>query len=119
MYNDLTVDEFEDILYENMLDVGDSLNSKEMIFIDDAYASFCDDESKNIFYCAIYKTAFGKDKWFMLMKDDKEGYAIYINPSKNEKELAWYHKNLEEPLTPDEELKLITCYVPKSPYTKS
>ena len=48
----------------------------------------------------------------MLMSDNFEGYALYENPENHEKELAWYHKKLEEPLTRSEEEKIRTCYTP-------
>lgn len=86
---------------------------KQMISIPNCYAYFSSDNENNCFVCKIYKTSFGTDIWIMLMKDEKEGYALYQNPESLEYEIAWYHSKLEEPLAPDEEKKLITCYVPE------
>ncbi len=92
------------------------LKPKEMATIQNCYAYFCRDNDNNKFTCKIYKTSFGIDRWIMLMKDDYEGYALYENPESHEYELAWYHSKLEEPLSEDEEKKMITCYVPITNY---
>lgn len=88
------------------------LNPKEMVDIPNSFAYFSDDVDNNEFACKIYKTMYGSDTWIMLMKDNCEGYALYENPESREYELAWYHRKLEKPLSPEQERKMITCYVP-------
>lgn len=111
-FSHLCIREVEELLnrykYEN-----DEMEAKEMISIPNCYAYFCEDNENNEFTCKIYKTSFGTDRWIMLMHDESEGYALYENPENNEYQLAWYHTKLEEPLSPGEEKKMITCYVPK------
>lgn len=112
LYSNLKLFEVENLL-ANVKSNTTKLSSKEMIKIPNSTASFSDDEDKHIFHIYVYKTSMGSDKWILLMKDDKEGYALYKNPVTEKMQLAWYNKNLEKPLPPNEEKKLITCYVPK------
>ncbi|MBE6494411.1 MAG: hypothetical protein E7Z84_07380 [Methanosphaera stadtmanae] len=108
-YYNLTFSEFESLLdeYKNV-----ELKPREMLDIPDTKAYFSNDHNKHEFNCKIYKTMMGLDKWIMLMKDDVEGYALYLNPATNKYELAWYNVNLKEPISEDEEDKIRTCYVP-------
>lgn len=85
---------------------------REMIIIPDTSISFSDDKDNNTFHPYVYKTSEGNDKWILFMKDDVEGYALYKNLQTEMMQLAWYHRRLDKPLTPDEEEKIITCYVP-------
>lgn len=86
---------------------------KQMISIPNCHAVFCSDVDNNKFDCKVYRTTLGNDRWIMLMKDDFEGYALYENPVSRKMELAWYHRKLDEPLSQEEEKKMITCYVPE------
>ncbi len=108
-FSHLSLRNVEELLseYKNI-----DLNPKEMMDIPNCFAYFSGDNDNNEFTCKIYKTMFGLDTWIMLMKDNCEGYALYENPESHEYELAWYHRTLEEPLSEDEEKKMITCYVP-------
>lgn len=108
----LTIREVEELLSEMKYD-NNELKPKEMTSIPNCYAYFSEDNENNEFICKVYKTSVGSDRWIMLMKDENEGYALYENPKNKEYELAWYHKKLEEPLSPLEEEKIRTCYVPK------
>lgn len=111
-FSKLSILEVEKLLskykYEN-----NKIKPKEMISIPNCYAYFCDDEEYNEFSCKIYKTMFGTDRWVMLMYDENEGYALYQNPENKKYQLAWYHRKLEEPLSPIEEKKIMKCYFPK------
>ncbi len=108
-YFNLTFSEFESLLeeYKNV-----DLKPCEMFDIPNTKAYFSNDSDKHEFNCKIYKTMMGSDKWIMLMKDNTEGYALYLNPATNKFELSWYNVNLKEPLSEDEEEKIRTCYVP-------
>jgi hypothetical protein len=111
IFSNLTLRQVEDLLskYKNI-----DLKSKKMSAIPNCYAYFSSDIDNNEFLCKIYKTSFGLDRWIMLMKDDYEGYALYENPESHEYELAWYHSELEEPLSETEEKKMINCYIPST-----
>lgn len=112
-YYNVSFDEIESLLglYKDKLK--NSLKPKEMVSVDNAYVYFTGDNTKNRFYCKIYKTCSGPDVWILLLIDDKEGYALYENPLTNKHELAWYRTDLIEPLSEENERKLITCYVPE------
>lgn len=108
-FSNLSLGKVEELLseYKNI-----DLKSKEMSDIPNCFAYFSGDVDNNEFICRIYKTSFGLDRWIMLMKDDREGYALYENPDSHEYELAWYRSDLEEPLDEIEEKKMISCYIP-------
>ena len=107
-FSSLSIKEVEELLqkYKN---VNNKMLPKEMISIPNCYAYFSED---NKFTCKIYKTAFGTDRWIMLMHDENEGYALYQNPENKEYQLAWYHRQLEKPISPSEEDKMRKCYSP-------
>ena len=111
LHDGLKLCEVEEFL-SGYKDIHKNMQAREMIRIDDNHMYFSDDEDKNIFYPYVYKTCEGADKWILFMKDDVEGYALYENPQTGNMQLAWYHRNLDKPLTQEEEEKLITCYVP-------
>ncbi|RAP53616.1 MAG: hypothetical protein BZ137_06385 [Methanosphaera sp. rholeuAM130] len=112
LHSNLELSEVEDFFSEYKED-NDSLKPRETKRIDDSTMHFADDEDKNIFYPYVYKTCEGNEKWILFMKDEMEGYALYENPQTKRMQLAWYHRKLLEPLSPDEEKELITCYQPK------
>lgn len=107
----LSISEVEELLNKYKYQKNE-MKPKEMISIPNCYAYFCEDNENNEFRCKIYKTAFGSDRWVMLMHDENEGYALYENPENNKYELAWYHRKLEKPLNANEEEKIIKCYIP-------
>lgn len=113
LYANLKFDEVEEFLSVHKENSG-NLQPKESIKIEDIIIYFSDDEDENKFYPYVYKTSMGIDKWVLFLKDQQEGYALYKNPQTDRMELAWYHANLQEPLNKEEELKHITCYIPKS-----
>lgn len=113
LYSNLKFDDVEE-LFSDYKNRQKNLKPKEMIRIDDSIAVFSNDRDENKFYPHIYNTSTGEEKWVLLMATDDEGYALYKNPVTGKMQMAWYNKNLEKPLTDDEEKKLITCYNPKA-----
>lgn len=111
-FNHLSFNEVEKLLSKFKYEKNE-MKAKEMISISNCYAYFSDDNENNKFACKIYKTSFGTDRWIMLMFDKNEGYALYKNPENDKYQLAWYHTELEEPLSPREEEKIRKCYVPQ------
>lgn len=112
LYANLKFDEVEELLSVHK-EITGNLQPKERIKIEDMIIYFSSDKEKNIFYPYVYKTSTGSDKWFLFLKDQQEGYALYENPQTHKMELAWYHSNLQEPLNQEEEQKYITCYIPE------
>lgn len=112
LYSNLKFDEVEEFLSIYKKNTKNIL-PKQHILIPDITVYFSDDKEKNIFYPYVYKTSTGSDKWFLFLKDQQEGYALYENPQTHKMELAWYHSNLQEPLNQEEEQKYITCYIPE------
>lgn len=110
-FSGLSIHEVEELLSEYKYK-NNELKPKEMINIPHCYAYFSEDNENNRFTCKIYKTLHGTDRWIMLMYDEKEGYALYQNPENQKYQLAWYHTELEKPLTNNQEEKIRKCYCP-------
>ncbi|RAP48966.1 MAG: hypothetical protein BZ136_04345 [Methanosphaera sp. rholeuAM74] len=112
VYRNLSLDDVDELLSCYKDSLAKNLEAKKMIEIPHSNASFSLDVNNNNFKCMVYKTSEGLDKWILLMKDEVEGYAMYMNPSTNRIELAWYHRTLQKPLPPQEEKRHITVYIP-------
>ena len=112
LHSNLKLCEVEEFL-SGYKQIHPNMKARQMIKIDETSISFSGDANQNVFYPYVYKTSEGNDKWILFMKDDVEGYALYKNPQTEKMQLAWYHRKLDKPLTPEEEEKIITCYVPK------
>ncbi|WP_455645715.1 hypothetical protein [Methanosphaera sp.] len=112
-YPNLKLSEVEELLNSYKLSVGD-LKPMKYVLLDNIFMSFSEDLDKNKFFCRIYKTLEGTDRWILFMMDDIEGYALYMDPTTNKMVLAWYNSSLNEPLDEESEKKVMTCYIPKN-----
>ena len=114
-YSHLSFLQVMNLLEHYVSDVGD-LEPMTSKVVHGVYMYFSCDEDRHRFYTKIYKTMHGTDRWILFMKDENEGYAIYMNSVTNKIELSWYNRLLNEPLNKEEERKRITCYVPDIMY---
>ena len=112
-FGDLTFAEVEDLLGDFKISLKESMEPREVVCVPGGVMYFSCDEDRHPFFIRIYKTLVGSDRWILFMKDDNEGYALYLNPASCKYELAWYMMYLNEPLCKEDELKLRTCYVPE------
>ncbi|OED29709.1 hypothetical protein [Methanosphaera sp. WGK6] len=118
IYLNLKLSDVEELLLSYKLSAK-LLKPKESFSLNNIYMSFSDDSDKNKFFCRIYKTLEGTDRWILFMMDNIEGYALYMDPTTNKMVLSWYNSLLNEPLNEESERDMITCYVPKKSKVKT
>ncbi|MCD7781916.1 MAG: hypothetical protein LUG89_04420 [Methanosphaera sp.] len=112
LYEDLSLSDTHSLLEDYKISTSTHMDACDLIRVNGVSMYFSGDPDKHIFYCYIYKTMTGTDRWIMFMKDDNEGYALYLNPATNKYEISWYNRSLSRPLDQIDEEKIITCYVP-------